>query len=155
MTEPRRGMYRHIAAAMVDTINGDDVLSQLVRAEQVADPKKRLEQIDVGQFVVDVIGRGARRSNMNREDDDPVIIVAVAVHCRLLNGQVTNAVLDEASYISEQVDDFLNDLEELALPTPLEPAILIESEPFPLSREALFGHGLFLQTMQYSWQAIQ
>ena len=154
MSDDRRaGIQRLIAAAMVEAINASDSMSAIIRAEQVADPKKRLETLPIGTLILDVIGQGAERRRIDRESLESTFVVSVAVHGRLPGAIVTNEILDDSSRIVEQVSEFLwSEADSLPVAGYDEFAVLIAETPFPLSREALYGHGLFLQIMQFSWQ---
>lgn len=153
---PRRPVQRMIAQAMADALNADETLSSLLTASQVADPRRALEDLREGEMIVDCIGQGARFEPRNRRDGDRTYLVWVAVHAKLRDGRVTNDALDEAGYLAELVQAFFHDPAHNSLT--LENgsmAVLSTSEPFPLSREALFVHGLHMATYQFSWSMIR
>ena len=156
MPEIRKPIQRMIAQAMANAINADSLFSSILRAEQVADPKRQLEQLREGEMIVDCIGQGARFTPRNRRDGDRVYIVWVAVHMKLRDGVVTNDALDESGYWAQQVQEFFHDPEhnEVMLENS-QLAVLGTSEPFPLSREALFGHGLHMATYSFEWGMVR
>lgn len=156
MPDIRKPIQRMIAAAMADEINADSLFSSILRAEQVADPKRRLQDLREGEMIVDCIGQGARFTPRNRRDGDRSYIVWVAVHMKLRDGVVTNDSLDESGYWAQQVQEFFHDPEhnEVLLQNG-QRAVLGTSEPFPLSREALFGHGLHMSTYSFEWAMVR
>lgn len=156
MPEIRKPIQRMIAAAMANEINADSLFSSILRAEQVADPKRRLQDLREGEMIVDCIGQGARFTPRNRRDGDRAYIVWVAVHMKLRDGVVTNDALDESGYWAQQVQEFFHDPEhnEVLLQNG-QRAVLGTSEPFPLSREALFGHGLHMSTYSFEWAMVR
>jgi hypothetical protein len=156
MPEVRKPIQRMIAAAMASEINADSLFGPILRAEQVADPKRRLQELREGEMIVDCIGQGARFTPRNRRDGDRTYIVWVAVHMKLRDGVVTNDALDESGYWAQQVQEFFHDPEhnEVVLESG-ERAVLGTSEPFPLSREALFGHGLHMSTYSFEWSMVR
>lgn len=156
MTEPRKPIHRMIAQAMANAINHDSLFSTMLRAEQVADPKRRLQDLREGEMIVDCIGQGARFEPRNRRDGDRTYIVWVAVHMKLRDGKVTSDALDESGYWAQQVQEFFHDPDnsEVLLENQ-QRAVLTASEPFPLSREALFGHGLHMSTYSFEWAMVR
>jgi hypothetical protein len=156
MTEPRKPIQRMIAQAMANAINHDSLFAPILRAEQVADPKRRLQELREGEMIVDCIGQGARFEPRNRRDGNRTYIVWVAVHMKLRDGQVTNDALDESGYWAQQVQEFFHDPDnsEVLLENQ-QRAVLTGSEPFPLSREALFGHGLHMSTYSFNWEMVR
>ncbi len=156
MPEIRKPIQRMIAASMADAINDDSLFSPVLRAEQVADPKRRLQDLREGEMIVDCIGQGARFTPRNRRDGDRAYIVWVAVHMKLRDGVVTNDALDESGYWAQQVQEFFHHPanNEVRLEDG-QYAVLNTSEPFPLSREALFGHGLHMSTYSFEWAMVR
>ncbi len=156
MPDIRKPIQRMIAASMANEINADSLFSSILRAEQVADPKRRLQDLREGEMIVDCIGQGARFTPRNRRDGDRTYIVWVAVHMKLRDGVVTNDALDESGYWAQQLQEFFHDPEhnEVALQNG-QRAVLGTSEPFPLSREALFGHGLHMSTYSFEWAMVR
>jgi hypothetical protein len=94
---------------MAASINADPDLSRILTAEQVADPRRRLEQLREGQMIVDLIGMGARFTPRNRRDGDRSYIVYLAIHQKLVGGVVTNDALDECGYWAERVQEFFHE----------------------------------------------
>jgi len=156
MPEIRIPIHRQIAQAMADAINADPLFQPMLRAEQVADPKRRLEKLREGEMIVDCIGQGSRYEAKNRRHRNRTYIVWVAVHMKLRDGVVTTEALDDSGYWSQQVQEFFDDPEHnaLTLADGLE-CVLGTSEPFPLSREALFGHGLHMATFSTEWSMVR
>lgn len=156
MPDIRKPIQRMIAAAMANEINADFLFGPVLRAEQVADPKRRLQDLREGEMIVDCIGQGARFTPRNRRDGDRAYIVWVAVHMKLRDGVVTNDALDESGYWAQQVQEFFHDPDhnEVLLQNG-QRAVLGTSEPFPLSREALFGHGLHMSTYSFEWAMVR
>ena len=156
MPEIRKPIQRMIAAAMANEINAGSLFSSILRAEQVADPKRRLQDLREGEMIVDCIGQGARFTPRNRRDGDRAYIVWVAVHMKLRDGVVTNDALDESGYWAQQVQEFFHHPanNEVRLEDG-QYAVLGTSEPFPLSREALFGHGLHMSTYSFEWSMVR
>lgn len=154
--ETRKPIHRLIAAAMANALNADSMFQAALVAEQVADPKRRLQQLREGEIIVDCIGQGARFQPRNRRDGDRSYVTWVAVHMKLIDGQITNDALDEAGYWAQQVQEFFHDPDNSALQLDNgQTAVLTASEPFPLSREALFGHGLHMATYQFTWEMVR
>ena len=152
----KRPIQRLIAAAMAASINADPDLSRILTAEQVADPRRRLEQLREGQMIVDLIGMGARFTPRNRRDGDRSYIVYLAIHQKLVGGVVTNDALDECGYWAERVQEFFHENAQNGVRLESgQIAILTGSEPFPVSRDALFGHGLHMSTYQFTWEMIR
>ena len=152
----RRPVQRMIAQAMADALNADETLSSMLTAAQVADPRRALEELREGEMIVDCIGQGARFEPRNRRDGDRSYIVWVAVHAKLRDGRVTNDALDEAGYLAELVQAFFHDPSHNGLTIENgQTAVLTTSEPFPLSREALFVHGLHMATYQFTWAMVR
>jgi len=145
-----------IAQAMADMINADSEFAGAINAEQVADPKRRLEELSEGQSILDCIGQGASYVSRNRRGGDRSYTVWIAVHTKLRDGMVTNEALDEAGWWAERVQEFFHEPENRSiLLTTGESVTLIESEPFPVSREQLFGHGLHMATLSFTWEGIR
>jgi hypothetical protein len=152
----KRPIQRQIAAAMAAAINADAELSRMLIAEQVADPRRRLEQLREGQMVCDLIGQGARFTPRNRRDGDRAYIVWVAIHQKLVGGVVTNDALDECGFWAERIQEFFHEHAQNGVRLESnQVAVLTGSEPFPLSREALFGHGLHMSTYQFTWEMVR
>jgi hypothetical protein len=152
----KRPIQRLIAAAMATAINADPDLSRILTAEQVVDPRRRLEQLREGQMIVDLIGMGARFTPRNRRDGDRSYIVYLAIHQKLVGGVVTNDALDECGYWAEQVQEFFHEGAQNGVRLESgQIAVLTGSEPFPVSREALFGHGLHMSTYQFTWEMVR
>jgi hypothetical protein len=154
--DTKRPIQRMIAAAMAAAINADPELSAILTAEQVADPRRRLELLREGQMIVDLIGMGARFTPRNRRDGDRSYIVYLAIHQKLTGGVVTNDALDECGYWAERVQEFFHETAQNGVRLDSnQVAILTGSEPFPISRDALFGHGLHMSTYQFTWEMVR
>ena len=141
---------------MADMINADSQFSGAINAEQVADPKRRLEELSDGQSILDCIGQGATYQQRNRRGGDRSYTVSIAVHTKLRDGLVTSEALDEAGWWAERVQEFFHESSHRAIGLATgESVTLIESEPFPVSREQLFGHGLHMATLSFTWEGIR
>jgi len=75
---------------------------------------------------------------------------------KLRDGVVTNDALDECGYWSEQIQEFFHgEAQNHIVLTDGSGVTLGTSEPFPLSREALFGHGLHMATFSTEWIVVR
>jgi 2-keto-4-pentenoate hydratase/2-oxohepta-3-ene-1,7-dioic acid hydratase in catechol pathway len=151
----RQSVARKIAAAMVDTLNESEPFRGVIQASQVANPKRAVEQLPEGTSIVDVIAQGASYEPRNRRTGTRTYQIYLAVHTRLLDGEVTNEALDEASWWAEQAQELFHTAGVRGIDVEGESAVCIGSEPFPVSRDALFGHGLHMATMRFDWQFLR
>ena len=143
-------VHRQIAAKMAELLTADASFSG-VSCQQITDPKRELRSMTEGGKLVDCLGVGMRSTTLNRRHFRRDYITHTAIRMKLEDGKVTSDVLDELGRLSEDVQTFF---ESTARNIVIESggATLMKAEPFVhASREQLFGDGVFLCPIEYTW----
>lgn len=140
---------RQIASQMATDLESNDDLDQ-IKAEQVVNPKRRLSKMKEAEVLVDCLGIGMRSETLNRRNYRREYLTHAAVRCKLDEAQVTAAILDNLGGIAQAVQTFFEDQKQLTVASGT--ATLIKAEPFVhVSRSQLFGDGLFLSPIEFTW----
>ena len=142
-------IHRQIAGQMAIDLEQNDELAQ-IKAEQIVDPKRRLADMNEGEILVDCLGIGMRSETLNRRNYRREYITHAAVRCKLTSPVVTSAVLDNLGAVSQSVQTFFENQKQIHVAD--GSATLIKAEPFVhVSRSQLFGDGLFLSPIEFTW----
>lgn len=142
-------IHRQIAGQMAIDLELNDELDQIT-AEQITDPKRRLADMREGEILVDCLGIGMRSETLNRRNYRREYITHAAVRCKLTSATVTASVLDNLGAVSQSVQTFFENRKQIHVEE--GSATLIKAEPFVhVSRSQLFGDGLFLSPIEFTW----
>lgn len=142
---------RQIAGRMADMLTLEPQFAGITAA-QIVDPKRELKKMTEGEVLVDMIGVGMRSVAQNRRNFAREYVTHAAVRSKIDKQSVDDDLLDELGAIATGVQTFFENEKSIELATDVR-ASLIMSVPFVhASREHLFGQGLFLSPIEFTWK---
>ncbi|MCR9200428.1 MAG: hypothetical protein NXI04_17470 [Planctomycetaceae bacterium] len=144
-------VWRRIADQMAREINVSQLFSNVV-AEQVTHPKRRLKEMSEGQILVDCLGVGMSSTPLNRRFFRHDYVTHAVLRCRIEDADITDDVMDELGAMSEAIQTFFEETRRTMNLLGGGRVSLIKAEPFVhYSRSKLFGDGVFMTPIEFTW----